>query len=108
MTTAWHSPSQPASSPRVLGAAGQVTLETAVRRYLDPGDPASAYLGIVHRLDRPTSGVIIWAKTDKAARRLSIQFQSGGSSRNTGRSSSRPPHQTASTMTSSTESPAGR
>jgi 23S rRNA pseudouridine1911/1915/1917 synthase len=54
---------------------GELTLETAVRRYLDPADPGSVYLGIVHRLDRPTSGVILWAKTEKAARRLSIQFQ---------------------------------
>ena len=52
-----------------------MTLEAAVRRYLDPDDPASVYLGIVHRLDRPTSGVLIWAKTPKAARRLSSQFE---------------------------------
>lgn len=54
---------------------GEITLETAVRQYLDPGDPGSAYLGIVHRLDRPTSGLLIWAKTPKAARRLSSQFE---------------------------------
>jgi 23S rRNA-/tRNA-specific pseudouridylate synthase len=33
------------------------------------------YLGIVHRLDRAASGVLLWAKTQKAARRLSRQFQ---------------------------------
>lgn len=54
---------------------GEETLETAVRRYLSPDDARSVYLGIVHRLDRPTSGVILWAKTEKAARRLSGQFQ---------------------------------
>jgi 23S rRNA pseudouridine1911/1915/1917 synthase len=54
---------------------GEETLETAVRRYLSPDDPRSVYLGIVHRLDRPTSGAILWAKTEKAARRLSAQFQ---------------------------------
>ena len=54
---------------------GELSLETAVRCYLNPADPASVYLGIVHRLDRPTSGVILWAKTDKAARRLAVQFQ---------------------------------
>ena len=53
----------------------ETTLEEAVRRYLDAGDPASVYLGIVHRLDRPTSGVLLWAKTPKAARRLSTQFE---------------------------------
>ena len=37
--------------------------------------PEAVYLGIVHRLDRPTSGVLIWAKTPRAARRLSAQFE---------------------------------
>jgi 23S rRNA pseudouridine1911/1915/1917 synthase len=54
--------------------AGETTLEARVRRYLDPGNPASVYLGTVHRLDRPVSGVILWAKTLKAARRLAAQF----------------------------------
>jgi 23S rRNA pseudouridine1911/1915/1917 synthase len=54
---------------------GEVTLEQWIRQYLDPDDPGSVYLGIVHRLDRPTSGVLIWAKTPKAARRLSSQFE---------------------------------
>jgi 23S rRNA pseudouridine1911/1915/1917 synthase len=55
--------------------AGEMTLEQSVRRHLDPLNPSSVYLGIVHRLDRPTSGVLIWAKTPKAARRLSSQFE---------------------------------
>ncbi|MFI5457852.1 MAG: RluA family pseudouridine synthase [Isosphaerales bacterium] len=55
--------------------AGEMTLETAVRQYLDPAAPSSVYLGIVHRLDRPTSGLLLWAKTMKAARRLSAQFE---------------------------------
>jgi 23S rRNA pseudouridine1911/1915/1917 synthase len=54
---------------------GESTLEAAIRRYLDPDRPDSVYLGIVHRLDRPTSGVLIWGKTPKAARRLSRQFE---------------------------------
>jgi len=54
---------------------GETTLEYAVRSYLDPANPDEVYLGIVHRLDRPTSGVLIWAKTPKAARRLSRQFE---------------------------------
>lgn len=54
---------------------GEITLETAVRLYLDRADPHSVYLGFVHRLDRPTSGVILWAKTEKAARRLATQFE---------------------------------
>jgi 23S rRNA pseudouridine1911/1915/1917 synthase len=54
---------------------GEQTLEQEVRAYLDPANPAGVYLGIVHRLDRPVSGVLIWAKNPKAARRLSSQFE---------------------------------
>lgn len=55
-------------------SSGEPTLEGAVRRHVRPDDPASAYLGTVHRLDRPVSGVVLWAKTPKAARRLADQF----------------------------------
>ena len=54
---------------------GELTLEQAIRRHIDPEHPEAVYLGIVHRLDRPTSGVLIWAKTTRAARRLSAQFE---------------------------------
>jgi 23S rRNA pseudouridine1911/1915/1917 synthase len=54
---------------------GEITLESAIRGHLNPAEPESVYLGIVHRLDRPTSGVLLWAKTPKAARRLSSEFE---------------------------------
>jgi 23S rRNA pseudouridine1911/1915/1917 synthase len=54
---------------------GEQTLEQAVRDYLAPGDPGSAYVGIVHRLDRAVSGVLLWAKNSRSARRLSRQFE---------------------------------
>ena len=54
--------------------AGDPTLEAAVRRYLNPAAPHELYLGTVHRLDRPVSGVLVWARTPKAARRLADQF----------------------------------
>jgi 23S rRNA pseudouridine1911/1915/1917 synthase len=54
---------------------GERTLEQEVRAYLRPDDPSSAYVGIVHRLDLPVSGILLWAKTPRAARRLSGQFQ---------------------------------
>jgi 23S rRNA pseudouridine1911/1915/1917 synthase len=57
-------------APPIAGA----TLESAVRAHLRPDDPVAAYVGTVHRLDRPVSGVVLWAKTPKAARRLSKQF----------------------------------
>ena len=37
--------------------------------------PGNVYLGVVHRLDRPTSGVLIFAKTSKALTRLNTQFK---------------------------------
>ncbi len=41
-------------------------------KYNKPGD---AYLGLVHRLDRPTGGVMVFARTSKAASRLSSQIK---------------------------------
>mgnify|MGYP003760964151 FL=1 len=43
-------------------------------RYNKPGN---VYLGLVHRLDRPVGGVMVFAKTSKAAGRLSKQFVDG-------------------------------
>jgi len=39
------------------------------------GKPGKAFVGLVHRLDRPVSGLVILAKTSKAAARLSEQFR---------------------------------
>lgn len=39
--------------------------------------PGNVYIGLVHRLDRPTGGVMIFAKTSKAAGRLSEQMKTG-------------------------------
>ena len=43
-----------------------------VEKYNKPGD---AYVGLVHRLDRPTGGVMVFAKTSKAAGRLCEQIK---------------------------------
>ena len=37
--------------------------------------PGDVFLGVVHRLDRPVSGVVLFARTSKAASRLSLQFR---------------------------------
>lgn len=42
------------------------------KKYCKPGN---VYLGLVHRLDRPVGGVMVFARTSKAAKRLSIQIQ---------------------------------
>jgi 23S rRNA pseudouridine1911/1915/1917 synthase len=39
------------------------------------GKPGEAYVGWVHRLDRPVGGIVIFAKTSKGAARLSEQFR---------------------------------
>ncbi|MFA5669194.1 MAG: RluA family pseudouridine synthase [Balneolaceae bacterium] len=44
------------------------------KKYNKPGD---AYLGLVHRLDQPVSGLMVLAKTSKAASRLSEQLRNG-------------------------------
>jgi 23S rRNA pseudouridine1911/1915/1917 synthase len=57
---------------------GIVTLEALVKSYLKERyhKPGNVYLGIPHRLDRPVSGVVVFARNTKAARRLAEQFQS--------------------------------
>jgi 23S rRNA pseudouridine1911/1915/1917 synthase len=54
------------------------TLEAMVKAYLKERyqKPGNVYLGIPHRLDRPVSGVLVFARNTKAARRLAEQFQS--------------------------------
>lgn len=42
------------------------------KKYNKPGD---VFLGLVHRLDRPTSGIMVLARTSKAASRLSYQIR---------------------------------
>jgi 23S rRNA pseudouridine1911/1915/1917 synthase len=53
------------------------TLEALVKAYLKERyqKPGNVYLGIPHRLDRPVSGVVVFARNTKAARRLAGQFQ---------------------------------
>jgi 23S rRNA pseudouridine1911/1915/1917 synthase len=55
---------------------GVPTLEAMVKAYLKERyqKPGNVYLGIPHRLDRPVSGAIVFARNTKAARRLAEQF----------------------------------
>ena len=55
---------------------GDPTLLAQAREYLKRKfhSPDEVYLGLVHRLDRPTSGVTVFARTSKAAAHLSAQF----------------------------------
>lgn len=52
---------------------------TAIKNYIKVkyGKQGNVYLGLVHRLDRPTGGVMVFAKSSKAAARLSEQMKEG-------------------------------
>src|SRR5262249_50895122 len=60
-------------------AGREETLDRTVKRYLKEkyGKPGNVFLGIVHRLDKPVSGVLLFARTSKAAARLAEQFREG-------------------------------
>ena len=56
---------------------GDYTLEEDVKKYIKIryNKPGDVWLGTLHRLDRPVSGVTIFARTSKAAERMSKMFQ---------------------------------
>jgi 23S rRNA pseudouridine1911/1915/1917 synthase len=58
---------------------GDVSLVDQVRDYLRAKykKPGNVFVGVVHRLDRPVGGVVLFARTSKAAARLSEQFRAG-------------------------------
>ena len=71
------------NKPAGLLAQGDETGEPSVvdeaadylkKKYAKPGN---VFVGLVHRLDRPTSGALLLARTSKAAARLSRQFHDG-------------------------------
>ncbi len=59
--------------------SGDHTLVAAAAAYLKEAyaKPGNVYVGLVHRLDRNVSGVVVLARTSKAAGRLSSQFRAG-------------------------------
>ena len=60
--------------------SGDDNLFDMVKRYIKEtyNKPGNVYLGLVHRLDRPTGVVMVFAKTSKAAARLSEKMKTGG------------------------------
>lgn len=56
---------------------GDVDMLSIVKEYVKEkyNKPGNVYIGLVHRLDRPTSGIMVFARTSKAAARLSEQIQ---------------------------------
>jgi len=57
---------------------GDPTLADFAKSYIKKkyNKPGAVYLGVVHRLDRPTSGAVVFTKTSKALSRLNAQFKS--------------------------------
>ena len=56
---------------------GDTSLIEEVKNYLKIKyeKPGNTFLGLLHRLDRPVSGIVLFAKTSKGASRLSEQFR---------------------------------
>ena len=56
---------------------GDTPLSETVKAYIKEtcGKPGNVFLGVVHRLDRPVSGVVLFARTSKALSRLSEMFR---------------------------------
>jgi 23S rRNA pseudouridine1911/1915/1917 synthase len=70
---------KPAGVPSTHFDGGEETIDRLAKAYLKAkyAKPGNVFLGIVHRLDKPTSGVLLFARTSKAAGRLAEQFREG-------------------------------
>ena len=57
---------------------GDLPLSESVKAYIKEKyqKPGAVFLGVTHRLDRPTTGVVLFARTSKALTRLNVMFQS--------------------------------
>lgn len=70
---------KPKNIPSQKDSSNDLDMLTLIKNYLKEkyDKPGNVYLGLVHRLDRPVAGVMIFAKTSKAASRLSLMIQKG-------------------------------
>lgn len=70
---------KPAGVPSTHYDGSAETLDRIAKAYLKEkyAKPGNVFLGIVQRLDKPTSGVLLFARTSKAAARLAEQFREG-------------------------------
>ena len=68
---------KPVNIPSQADKTGDVDMLSIVKHYLKEKyqKPGEVYLGLIHRLDRPVGGVMVFAKTSKAAARLSEQVR---------------------------------
>ncbi len=70
---------KPQNMPTQGDSSKDRDLLTAIKEYIKVkyDKPGEAYVGLIHRLDRPTGGVMVFAKTSKAAARLTEQMKEG-------------------------------
>lgn len=69
---------KPVNVPVCEDSSGDLDLLSMVKHYLEEKyNKNNAFVGLVHRLDRPVGGVMVFAKTSKAAGRLSDQIRKG-------------------------------
>jgi 23S rRNA pseudouridine1911/1915/1917 synthase len=70
---------KPAGWPTTHFDGKTETLDRLAKSYLKEKyhKPGNVFLGVVHRIDKPTTGVVLFARTSKAAARLSEQFREG-------------------------------
>ena len=68
---------KPVNMPVCEDNSHDIDLLSYLKKYLKDKyqKPGNVYLGLVHRLDRPVGGVMVFARTSKAASRLSLQVQ---------------------------------
>ena len=68
---------KPVNIPSQQDKTGDIDMLTIIKEYIKEkyNKPGNVYLGLVHRLDRPVGGVMVFAKTSKAASRLSEQVR---------------------------------
>ena len=68
---------KPVNIPSQSDKTGDVDLLSIVKQYIKEkyNKPGNVYVGLIHRLDRPVGGVMVFAKTSKAAARLSNQVR---------------------------------
>jgi len=70
---------KPAGVPSVPDDSGDDSMLELAREWVrvEYGKKGNVFLGVVHRLDRPVSGVLVFARTSKGASRLSDAFRQG-------------------------------
>ena len=71
--------SKPQGVPSQPDNTNDEDMLTKVKKYVKEkyNKPGEVFIGLVHRLDRPTGGVMVFARTSKAASRLSEQMKAG-------------------------------